>query len=271
MQQIHWYPGHMAKAKKQLTELMKYLDLILEVRDARLPLASHNDDLDSLLERRPTFIVLNKVDLADPVKTVAWCKWFGNKGLPVVTVNGKSGQGLTNVWAMLEAQLPVLKFKRSLRIGVVGIPNVGKSTILNRLLETGAAKTGNLPGVTRGKQWVRRNGFEILDTPGLLPPKIVSQENGLKLALIGTIREEILPAYDLVMILLERYGDRVIEVTEPIFPEEMLERYAKKRGFIIKGGAPDLNRTASTLLKEFRNGQLGRISLEDPPTVEPAG
>jgi ribosome biogenesis GTPase A len=157
----------------------------------------------------------------------------------------------------------------------VGIPNVGKSTILNRLLGGNAAKTGNMPGITRGKQWIKRNGFEILDTPGLLPPKIVDQEEGIKLALIGTIREEIIPVYDLALFLLERFGEQLFhwQAENLTFedPEAALNWFVMKRGFLVKGGEPDINRGASALLNEFRNGRLGRISLEVPPMVEPAG
>jgi ribosome biogenesis GTPase A len=269
MQEIHWYPGHMVKAKRELTELIRYLDLILEIRDARLPLASHNDDLEALLVRKPRMVILNKVDLADPVVTKAWVQWFQNSSIPALEVDSKNGSGIDKIWRQIPKLIMPSKTRTVIRVGVVGIPNVGKSTILNRLTGTGSAKTGNRPGVTRGKQWVKRNGIEILDTPGLLPPKIISQEDGLKLALVGTIREEILPAYDLTLTLLEMLGERIFNWQangiELLTPEEKLEWFAKKRGFIQKGNIPDLNRAVSILLKEFRDGKLGRISLEVPP------
>lgn len=269
MQEIHWYPGHMAKAKRELAELIRYIDLILEVRDARLPLASHNDDLETLLARKPLMVILNKVDLADPGVTKAWVHWFQSSSIPVLEVEGKSGTGIDKIWRLVPQLITTSKIRTVIRVGVVGIPNVGKSTILNRLTGTGSAKTGNRPGVTRGKQWVKRNGIEILDTPGLLPPKIIKQDDGLKLALVGTIREEILPAYDLSLKLLELLGEEIFHwkangAEEIPAPEEQLECFARKRGFLLKGNMPDLNRAVSILLKEFRDGKLGRISLEVP-------
>ncbi len=271
MQEIHWYPGHMAKAKRQLAELIKYLDLILEIRDARLPIASHNSDLESILEKKPGLIILNKVDLADSTVTKQWVNYFKLKGNSVLEVNGKNGSGVENIWKLMSQQIIPNKNRSVVRVGVVGIPNVGKSSILNRLIGTGSAKTGNQPGITRGKQWIKRNGFEILDTPGLLPPKIVNQEDGFKLALIGTIREEIIPSYDLALLLLDNYGG-ILSKLEPKGDsvEEQLENYAIKRGFLIKGGSPDLNRAVSTILKEFRDGKLGKITLENP-LVGPVG
>ena len=273
MQEIHWYPGHMAKAKRELTELIRYLDLILEVRDARLPIASHNDDLETILARKPQVVILNKVDLAEPEVTKSWVRWFQGSSIPVLEVDSKSGTGIDKIWRLIPQVIVSSKIRTMIRVGVVGIPNVGKSTILNRLTGTGSAKTGNRPGVTRGKQWVKRNGIEILDTPGLLPPKIIRQEDGLKLALVGTIREEILPAYDLSLKLLEMLGERIFQWqangVELLTPEEQLEWFAKKRGFILKGNMPDLNRAVSILLKEFRDGKLGRLSLEVPPQDRP--
>ncbi len=272
MDAIHWYPGHMAKAKRQLSELIKFIDAIIEVRDARLPLTSHNGDIDSILTRRPNLVVLNKSDLANPEITKQWRDWFEKRNFPALAVNGKSGQGVEEIWRDLNRLFPSGTRRPTLRIGVVGIPNVGKSSLLNRLIGTSSAKTGNLPGVTRGKQWIKRNGFEILDTPGLLPPKIADQESGIKLALVGTIREEIIPTHDLALMLLTRFGERLfawcqtgITITDP---EAGLEWYARKRGFLIKGGEPDLHRGATTLLNEFRNGRLGKLSLEVPPAAE---
>jgi ribosome biogenesis GTPase A len=269
MELIHWYPGHMAKAKKQFLELIKLLDIILEIRDARAPMASHNHDLEPLLRRRPCLIVLNKSDIAESAVTDAWIKWFNNRGLATFAINAKNGAGMNKLWESLNGLLASKQIKRWGRVGVVGIPNVGKSSVLNRLLGTGAAKTGNLPGITRGKQWVRRNGLDILDTPGLLPPKIEKREDGVKLALLGTIREEIIPVDDLVLDLLEKYGQPIF-ATDKAFgtkwpPEKQLQWFAEKRGFLRKGGVPDLDRAAKTLLKEFRDGRLARITLEEPP------
>jgi ribosome biogenesis GTPase A len=276
MEQIHWYPGHMAKAKKQLIELMKLLDIILEVRDARAPASSHNNDLEPLLQRRPYLIILNKSDLADPNATADWLKSFKTGGLNAVVLNARDGKGINEVWDNISRMLAPKQLKRAGRVGVIGIPNAGKSSVLNRLLGTGSAKTGNLPGITRGKQWVKRNGLEILDTPGLLPPKIASDADGRTLALLGTIREDIIPVYDLALILLEKYGAKLFVDKDSYdasgSAETQLEWYAGLRGFLVKGGAPDLNRAATTLLKEFRDGKMGRITLEPPPAapVSPA-
>jgi ribosome biogenesis GTPase A len=270
MQPIHWYPGHMAKAKRELGELMKCIDVLVEVRDARIPLASHNQDLEPILIRRPNVVVLNKTDLADATINRKWVAWYAKQGLAVVEVNGRTGQGVNQLLQELAGQQSRLTKKRALRVGVVGVPNVGKSSILNRLLGVGTATTGNRPGITRGKQWVKRGAIEVLDTPGLLPPKISDRETGIKLALIGAISEELLSAYDLVLELLGRYGEQLFEWQRQgvvmATPESGLEWYARKRAFIIKGGELDLNRAMHTLLQEFRNGRLGGVSLESPPT-----
>jgi ribosome biogenesis GTPase A len=268
MQPIHWYPGHMAKAKRELGELMRCIDLLLEIRDARLPVSSHNSDLEPILNRRPVIVVLNKTDLADPVITGQWCSWFDGQNLTAVEVNGRNGQGINRIWQLLTGRHVASALKRALRVGVIGMPNVGKSSILNRLLGVGTAQTGNRPGITRGKQWVKRGSIEVLDTPGMLPPKLDDRTAGIKLALIGTIHEELLPVYDLALELLRDYGEQLFEWEKQGLswdcPEAALEWYTRKRGFLVKGGEPDLNRGVQTLLQEFRNGRLGRISLEIP-------
>ena len=265
---IHWYPGHMAKTKRELTELIRYLDLIIEVRDARIPIASHNSDLDRFLERRPLFVVLNKCDLVSPKDIAAWSDWFVKQGLSMVTMNGRSGEGIAALLRMLTRD-SVPGRSVSKRIGVVGIPNVGKSSVLNRLVGGKNARTGNIPGITRGKQWVKRGKLEILDTPGLLPPKIQNPEDGWKLALIGALPEEVIPIYDLALFILNQFGQSLFNWEDAGLQqadgEIRLEWFAGKRQFIKKGGGPDLNRAAVTIVKEFRDGRLGPISLESPP------
>ncbi|MGE5605306.1 MAG: ribosome biogenesis GTPase YlqF [Bacteroidota bacterium] len=271
MPEIQWFPGHMAKAKRQLSEILRYLDLLIEVRDARIPISSHNNDLESVLGKKPVIVLLNKTDLADPAVTDKWHDWFKSQQIPVIKVNGKNGKGVEEIWRSAAAQFGGKASGRAKRIAVLGIPNVGKSSILNRLLGTGAARTGNTPGVTRGKQWIKRKGFEILDTPGLLPPKINDQSEGYKLALIGTIKDEIVPVNDLALYLLENYGASLFEkeaaYPKQLSPEAQLQWFAERRKFLAKGGEPDLNRAAGTLLHEFRNGKLKRISLELPQTA----
>lgn len=268
MQPIHWYPGHMAKAKRELTELMKCIDLLLEIRDARIPLSSHNSDLEPILTRRPNLVVLNKADLAETSITKEWTGWLAARQIPVIEVNGRTGQGVNQIWKALMQRQAATTLKRAFRVGVIGIPNVGKSSVLNRLLGVGVAQTGNRPGITRGKQWVKRGSIEVLDTPGMLPPKIADHETGIKLGLIGTIGEDLLPVYDLGLELLARYGERLFEWGKMGLnmdsPEAGLDWYARKRAFLVKGGEPDLNRAIYALLQDFRNGRLGRISLETP-------
>lgn len=270
MQDIHWFPGHMAKAKKQLAELLRYLDLLVEVRDARIPITSHNSDLDRILGKKPVVVVLNKIDLADPEVTSKWSNWFAKHKTTMIEVNGKNGNGVEKIWRIAAELLEEKGLVRAKRIAVVGIPNVGKSSILNRLLGTGAARTGNTPGVTRGKQWIKHRGFEILDTPGLLPPKITDRTDGYKLALVGTIKDDIVDGYDLALYLLENYGAKLFtndnSYPKQLSAEEQLVWFAEKRKFLVKGGEPDLNRATNTLLSEFRNARLNRVSLESPPT-----
>ena len=274
MEEVHWFPGHMAKAKRQLSEMLRYLDLLIEVRDARIPITSHNNDLESMLGKKPVIVLLNKTDLADPAATCRWQVWFRSQKTLVLEVNGKNGRGVEEIWKIAAAQFGGKASGRVKRIAVIGIPNVGKSSILNRLLGKGAARTGNTPGVTRGKQWVKHKGFEILDTPGLLPPKIEERSQGYKLALIGTIKDEIVPIYDLALHMLENYGtslfEKEISYPKQFSPEEQLLWFAEKRKFLAKGGELDLNRAAQTLLHEFRNGRLSKITLELPPNVESA-
>lgn len=285
--QIHWFPGHMAKAKREITELLKLVDLVLEVRDARIPISSRNPDINRLTAGKERIILLNKSDLADNNANAVWIKHLtkDQEQTSVLEVNAKSGEGFQVLLKMLKKSGENLaarlkergRLPRPLRILVVGIPNVGKSTVLNRMAGRKAAKTGDLPGVTRGKQWITlAGGIEMLDSPGLLPPKIEDPDVGVRLAMIGTIPEELVDQEELACRLLsfltrnyantlsERYG--VVVTSEQSLEEahDLLAVLAKKRGCLQTGGSLDLLRMARILFDDFRSGKLGRITLELP-------
>lgn len=285
--QIHWFPGHMAKAKREITELLKLVDLVLEVRDARIPISSRNPDINRLTAGKERIILLNKSDLADNNANAVWIKHLtkDQEQTSVLAVNAKSGEGFQVLLKMLKKSGENLaarlkergRLPRPLRILVVGIPNVGKSTVLNRMAGRKAAKTGDLPGVTRGKQWITlAGGIEMLDSPGLLPPKIEDPDIGVRLAMIGTIPEELVDQEELACRLLsfltrnyantlsERYG--VVVTSEQSLEEahDLLAVLAKKRGCLQTGGSLDLLRMARILFDDFRSGKLGRITLELP-------
>lgn len=285
--QIHWFPGHMAKAKREITELLKLVDLVLEVRDARIPISSRNPDINRLTAGKERIILLNKSDLADNNANAVWIKHLtkDQEQTSVLAVNAKSGEGFQVLLKMLKKSGENLaarlkergRLPRPLRILVVGIPNVGKSTVLNRMAGRKAAKTGDLPGVTKGKQWITlAGGTEMLDSPGLLPPKIEDPDVGVRLAMIGTIPEELVDQEELACRLLsfltrnyantlsERYG--VVVTSEQSLEEahDLLAVLAKKRGCLQTGGSLDLLRMARILFDDFRSGKLGRITLELP-------
>lgn len=276
-----WYPGHMTKAKRQMQEDIKLIDLIIELVDARVPLASRNPDINELGKNKARLILLNKADLADERVTLRWQKYFEAQGCAVVKVNARSGAGLKEIQgAVLEACREKLERdkrrgirNRPVRAMVVGIPNVGKSTFINSYAGRACAKTGNKPGVTKGKQWIRLNrGLELLDTPGILWPKFEDQTVGLHLAMIGSIKDDILNTEELALeilgyirkaypgLLQARYG--IEECPEGV---RMLTDIADARKCVLKGNAPDYGKAAAIVLEEFRNGKIGRISLEQPP------
>ena len=277
---IQWYPGHMAKAKRMMQENIKLIDVVIELVDARIPFSSKNPDIDELARNKSRIVLLNKYDLADDSKTQAWKKWYEDKGAFVTLVNSKSGQGVKNVTSIVQEACKEKIEKdrrrgiinRPVRAMIVGIPNVGKSTFINSFAGKACTKTGNKPGVTKGKQWIRLNkNVELLDTPGILWPKFEDQEVGIKLALIGSIREEILNitelSYILIKYLLENYpkvlSDRY-DIEECSDIVKVLEGIALKRGCKSKGDTLDLDKASSIIVDDFRTGKIGRISLEIP-------
>ena len=281
---LQWYPGHMTKAKRQMQEDLKLIDLIIELVDARIPLSSRNPDIDELGKNKARLILLNKSDLADERYNEQWSAYFQKKGFYVVKVNAKSGAGLKSIQGVIQEACKA-KIERDRRRGiknrpiramVVGIPNVGKSTFINSYAGKACAKTGNKPGVTKGKQWIRLNKtLELLDTPGILWPKFEDQEVGKRLAFIGSIKDEILNLEELSLELLDyirtnypgllntRYG-----IEEEGTPVSLLEAVADKRKCLIRGQEIDYAKAAAIVMEEFRNGKIGRITLEFPPFEE---
>lgn len=277
---IQWYPGHMTKARRMMQENIKLVDLVIELVDARVPLSSRNPDIDDLGRNKARLLLLNKSDLADEAANEAWSAYFRAKGFQVVKLNSRSGAGFKSVNAAVQEACKE-KIERDRRRGILnrpvramvaGIPNVGKSTFINSFAGKACTKTGNKPGVTKGAQWVRLNKqVELLDTPGILWPKFEDQEVGIKLAMIGSIKEEVLNTEELSLELLKllkaRYSGTIGErygADETLGEVELLGEIAKRRGCLQKGGELDLTKAAAILLEDFRSGKLGRITLELP-------
>ena len=275
-----WYPGHMTKAKRMMQENISLIDLIIEIVDARIPLSSRNPDIDELGKNKSRVILLNKSDLSDGKYNDMWIDYFKEKGFHVVLVNSKSGQGVKSIQGVVqEACKEKIErdrkrgiINRPVRAMVVGIPNVGKSTFINAFAGKACTKTGNKPGVTKGKQWIRLNKqLELLDTPGILWPKFEDQLIGLRLALIGSMNDEVLHVDELAVELIKFLGENYKEVFLNRYqiewnedPYVVLENLCMKRGCIAKGEKADILKGSNLLLDEFRAGKIGKISLEFP-------
>ena len=290
---INWYPGHMAKTMKQIEADLRIVDIVIELLDARIPIASQNPEIANKIKNRKKLVVLNKADLADEKTNQKWVNYFENQGIPAVLVDSNSGKGIDKfikkiekvMQEMLEGQASKGRIGRKIRAMILGIPNVGKSSFINRISKRTTAEVGNKPGVTKQKQWIRINEkIELLDTPGVLWPKFESEDVALKLAFTGTIKETVLQkteiAYQLVKFLLENYRERLaqryglnLEYIQTTLEQEQLENFniyeiileiGKKRGCIISGGNIDEEKTAKIILDEYKNGKFGKVSLEQP-------
>ena len=280
---FQWYPGHMTKAKRMMQENIKLIDLVIELVDARIPLSSRNPDIDELCKNKARLVLLNKADLAEDKWNDAWAEYFKKKGFSVVKVNSRKGGGIKSIQGVIrEACAEKIErdrkrgiLNRPVRAMVVGIPNVGKSTFINALAGKACAKTGNKPGVTKGKQWIRLNKqVELLDTPGILWPKFEDQEVGLKLAFIGSIKDEVLQTEELAAELIHFLRTAYPEVLADKYNIEMdeddyvvLNHIAKSRNCIVRGNELDTEKAALLLLDDFRNGKLGRLTLEYPQEI----
>ena len=277
---FQWYPGHMTKAKRQMQEDIKLIDLVIELVDARLPLSSKNPDIDELAKNKSRLILLNKSDLADEKKNIEWENYFKEQGYFVVKLDSRKSNGMktiTNVIGTackekIERDKKRGIINRPVRAMVVGIPNVGKSTFINSYAKRACAKTGNKPGVTKGEQWIRINKtLELLDTPGILWPKFEDQTVGLRLALVGSIKDEILNndelAFELIKFMKVNYAGILSErynIDETIADEMVIYEIAKSRNCLLKGNELDISKASRLLLDDFRSGMLGKITLEIP-------
>ena len=289
---INWYPGHMAKTKRQIIEDLKLVDIVVEILDARIPISSQNPDIQEYIKNKNKIEVLNKSDLADEKQTNNWVKYFEKNNIPAVITDSNSGKGIRDVIKMIQIVSKESKEKfaqkgrvgKNIRVLVLGIPNVGKSSFINRISKKTSARVGNKPGVTRQKQWIRvEEGIELMDTPGVLWPKFENETVAMNLAFTGTIKDDVLEkteiAFELLKFLVNNYKtnlseryklenkiDEIMNSSEDIDDNDkylsILDTIAKKRGTIVSGGRVDYEKVSNILLDEFRSGKLGRITLE---------
>jgi ribosome biogenesis GTPase A len=283
---INWYPGHMKKTKEIIQSHLKLVDVVVEVLDARIPISSRNPQIDQIVGDKPRIVALNKYDLADPQVLRQWIEYYKEKGVLALPINAITGEGLPKLLeeVMVQNEAKIEKYKRqgrnmiTSRVMIVGIPNVGKSSLINKLVGKNIAMVGNKPGVTRGKQWIKiRKDLELFDTPGILWPKIDDQRVGLNLAFTGAIKDQILPIDEIAFTLLgklkdshpkllvERYKLETIEGLETI---EIMEAIGTKRGCLKKRGEIDYDKVGIIVMDEFRKGVIGKISLETPKEIE---
>lgn len=288
---INWYPGHMAKTMKQVEADLKLIDIVIEILDARIPISSKNPEIQKLIKNKKRIIILNKCDLADEKENKNWVKYFEEVNIPVILCNSNNGDGvnktISKINEIMQEEREIAKQKGRNKIAramIIGVPNVGKSSFINRVSNKSAMQVGNKPGVTKNKQWIRlSNNIELLDTPGVLWPRIEKQETALNLAYTGTIKSDILDeievAYNLIKYLMSEYRENVIEryklnsdILDRIFNNsdiednekivEIMNYIGEKRGAIARGNNVDLDKTSRIILEDFRSGNLGRITLE---------
>lgn len=279
---IQWFPGHMMKTQRMMQDNIKLIDIVIEIVDARLPLSSRNPKIDEIVGNKPRLLLLNKADIADAAITAQWERYFADRGLPVLVISSIGNKKLNFIFAkcreILADKIARQRERgitnRAIKVIVVGVPNVGKSSLINKLSGRKSAITGDRPGVTKGKQWIRLdNGIELLDTPGILWPKFEDDSVGKKLAFTGAIKDEIMDieelACELLVFLRSHYPESLAERyrmadIDGLEPYEMLTLLGKNRGFVVSGGEIDTERAAKILLDEFRGAKLGNISLEKP-------
>lgn len=283
---FQWYPGHMAKTRRLIEDNLKMIDVVVEILDARVPYSGRNPNFNDILKNKPRLLVMNKADLADKDRTNKWIEWYRSMGIKVIPISCTTGQGINKVLAeardLVRERIERDAEKgrtRTLKLMMAGIPNVGKSSLINRLTGRAGTKTGDRPGVTKGKQWIRIKGdAELLDTPGILPPKFENQKLAERLAFTGAIKDEIinteLLAYSLCEYLRDNYKEalcaryKIKDDISELHGYEILEIIGRRRGFVISGGEVDMERAANMVLDELRGCKIGNITLETPEDIE---